>query len=57
MRVRAIDMAGGIMGRSSGRYQSASTISFPSITMSPDAHVASNPIMSEWGKGQGWLAT
>ena len=56
MRVRAMDMAGGIMGRSSGRYQPASTISTPSIAMSPEAQVASNPIMSEWGKGHGWLA-
>jgi hypothetical protein len=32
-------------------------ISVGSITMSPAAHVAVKPIISECGNGQGWLAT
>ena len=49
-------MPGGIIGRSSARNHWASTISFSSMTMSPPAHVASNPIISECGNGHGWLA-
>src|SRR5713101_26701 len=53
---RAMLMDGGMSGRSWGENQRASTISVPSTVTSPEAHETVNPIMSEWGNGQGWLA-
>ncbi len=53
MSFRAIEMGGGIGGRSSFVNQPASAISVGSMEISPSTHRAKNPIMSEWGKGQG----
>src|SRR5262249_54353719 len=57
MSLRAMLMPGGTIGRSSGRYQFASAISFSSIAMSPLAHRAVKPSINECGNGHGWLAT
>ena len=43
-------------GSSCGSNQAASVISVPSTVISPERHRAVNPIMSECGKGHGWLA-
>jgi len=47
---------GGTLGNSSALNHLASTISSPSIWISPDNHVAKKPIINEWGNGHGWLA-
>ena len=41
-------------GSSAGPYQPASTISSPSMWISPPAQRQVKPIISESGKGQGW---
>ena len=53
--LRAIEMPGGIIGRSSRRYQPASAISVASSTISPDSYRARKPIIRLCGNGHGWL--
>ncbi len=50
---RAIDIRPGMFGRESALNHFASTISFGSISISPLAHVAWNPIINWCGNGHG----
>ena len=50
-----IDPTRGTSGSSVGRYQPASTISLPSISISPPAYSAVKATINESGNGHGWL--